>query len=127
MLFYVLIICPSTSLVYLTGDMSIFEIEQLLRVGDVRRRLSAYSIFIFSYKNHLTIHNFYCTIANIIHPSHPRQLVGSFELFDDAFFFGAFFYQPEKNGLHLFFDVGKLGMEFSRSEQIVIQNFAVVL
>ena len=36
-------------------------------------------------------------------------------------------FQPENKLLGLFFGIGKVGMEFSGSEQIIIQNFAVVL
>ena len=48
-------------------------------------------------------------------------------MFGDAFFFGVFFYEPRKEVLGLFFDIGEVGMEFSGSEQIVIQDFAVLL
>jgi len=37
------------------------------------------------------------------------------------------FYQPRKELLGLFFGIGKVRVEFSGSEQIVIQNFAMVL
>ena len=64
--------------------------------------------------------------SNVVHPLNPLHLVGGFELFGDAFFFGVFFCEPRKESLCLFFDVCKVGMEFAGSEQIVIQDFAVV-
>ena len=45
----------------------------------------------------------------------------------ESFFFGVFFYEPRKEVLGLFFDVGEVGMEPAGSEQVVIQDFAVVL
>ena len=70
--------------------------------------------------------DFFCTVSNIVHPPHPRHLVGGFELFGDIFFFGKVFYQSRKELLGLFFDIGKVGIEFSGSEQIVIQNFVML-
>jgi hypothetical protein len=43
-------------------------------------------------------------------------LIGGFELFGDAFFFGVFFYEPRKEVLCLFFDVREVGMELAGNE-----------
>ena len=59
--------------------------------------------------------------------SAPRDHIGDFELLGDAFIFSVLFYQSRKELLGLFFGIGKLGMEFAGSEQIIIQNFAMVL
>lgn len=71
-------------------------------------------------------YNFNYFASNIVHPPHPRHLVGGFELFCDTFFFGVFFYQPRKESLRLFFGVGKVGMKLAGSEQIVVQHFMVL-
>ena len=66
---------------------------------------------------------------NIIHTNNPLHLIFFFQLFrfNYAFFFGVLFYQPRKELLSLFLGIGNVGMEFAGSEQIAIQNFAVVL
>ena len=48
-------------------------------------------------------------------------------MFGDTFFFCVLFYQPRKELLGLFFGIGKVGMEFAGSKQIIIQKFAVML
>ena len=48
-------------------------------------------------------------------------------MFRDTFLFGVFFYQPRKEFLCLLFGVGEVGVEFAGSEQIVIQDFVVLL
>ena len=48
-------------------------------------------------------------------------------MFGHSLFFGVFFYEPRKELLCLFFDVCDVGMEFAGSEQIVIQDFVVLL
>ena len=48
-------------------------------------------------------------------------------MFCHAFLFGVFFYQPRKESLCLFLSIGEVGMKFAGSEQIVIQNFVVLL
>ena len=75
----------------------------------------------------LYINHFSYSVANIIHSLYPEQHIGRFEFFGYIFFFGEFFYQPRKELLGLFLCIGKVGMEFARSEQIVIQNFAVAI
>lgn len=77
--------------------------------------------------NQFCIYNFCRSIADIIHLLNPFHLVGGFELLRDTFFFGEVFYKPRKKLLGLFLGIGKVEMEFAGSEQIVIQNFAVVL
>ena len=73
-------------------------------------------IVFFSNEYHLDINNFSGKITDIVHLPHPCHLVGGFELFGYAFLFGEFSYQPRKESLCLFFDVGKVGMEFNGSE-----------
>ena len=75
------------------------------------------------------IYYFGCSITNIIHSLHQEHYIGWFELFSYIFFFGEFIYQLEKKllGLFLGIGIGKVGMKFAGSEQIIIQNFAVVL
>ena len=54
-------------------------------------------------------------------------LVGCFELLGYAFLFGKLIYQPKKEGLCFFLYIGKVGIELAGSEQVVIQDFAVML
>ncbi len=72
-------------------------------------------------------YRFNYSASNSVHPPHPRHLVGGFELLRDTFFFSEFFYQPEKKLLCLFFGVSEMGIELAGSEQIVIQDFVVLL
>lgn len=72
-------------------------------------------------------HHFVDSTTNIVHLPHPSHLVDGFELFRDAFFFSVFFYQPRKEGLCFFLYIGEVGMKFTGSEQIVTQDFSVVL
>ena len=78
-------------------------------------------------ENQFTVYKFGSSITDIIHLLDPFHLVGCFEFFGNTFFFGVLFYQPRKELLGLFLCIGKEGMKFSGSEQIVIQNFAMVL
>ena len=97
------------------------------RWGAVLHWLGEGSIFVFSYEHHVWIDSFDYTLSDVIHSLHPLHLIGGFELFGDAFFFGVFFYKPRKEFLRLFLDVCKRRMEFAGSEQVVIQDFTVVL
>ena len=54
-------------------------------------------------------------------------MVGGFELFGNSFFFGKLIYQPKKESLCLFFGVGEVGMKLAGSEQVVVQDFVVLL
>ena len=72
-------------------------------------------------------YHFNYSASNSVHPPYPRHLVGGFELFCHTFLFGVFFYQPRKESLCLFFGVGEMGIELAGSEQIVIQDFVVLL
>ena len=67
-----------------------------------------------------------CSATDIVHPPHPKHLVGGFELFSHTFLFGVFFYQPEKKLLRLFFGICEMGMEFAGSEQIVVQHLMML-
>lgn len=78
-------------------------------------------------ENQFTVCNFRRFITNIIHSLHPEHHIGDFELLGDGFFFGKVFYQLEKKLLGLFLCISKVEMEFAGSDQIAIQNFAVVL
>ena len=71
--------------------------------------------------------DFFCTVSNIVQLLHPKHHIGRFEFFGYIFFFVKVFYQSEKKLLGLFFGIGKVGTKFAGSEQIVIQNFTVVL
>ena len=74
----------------------------------------------YLFKHHLFVDNLSRSATDIVHLPHPSHWVGGFELFGYAFFFGVFFYQPEKKLLGLFLCIGKVGMEFSGSEQVII-------
>lgn len=75
---------------------------------------------------YLLVHNFRCSIANVIHLPHPQYWAIRFQFFRNIFFFGKVFYQPRKKILSLFFDAGKIRMQFFRCEQIVI-SYTMVL
>ncbi len=52
-------------------------------------------------------------VADIVHFLHPQHLVGFFEFFGYIFFFGKFFYQPEKHSGCLLLDVIKVCDKFA--------------
>ena len=63
--------------------------------------------------NYICIYNFRCTITDIIHLLHPQHHISCFEFFVYIFFFGKFFYQPEKHIGCLLLDVIKVCDKFA--------------
>ena len=71
-------------------------------------RFFSVSCALFLVIYYLLVHNFHCSIANVIHLPHPQYWAIRFQFFRNIFFFGKVFYQPRKKILSLFFDVGKV-------------------
>ena len=81
----------------------------------------------FLCENHLCIYNFVDTLSNIIHPPYPLHWILGFKLFGDTFPFSILFYQPKKECLCFFLYISEMGVELAGSEQIVVQDFMMLL
>ena len=56
-----------------------------------------------------------------------RHWILILKLFGNTFSLGVLFYQPKKKGLRFFLNIGKMGTKLTGSEQIIIQDFSVLL
>lgn len=70
--------------------------------------------------DYFSVHNFSCSLDGVIHLANQQHLIGGFELFGAAFFFGERLHEFVVYLLRLFVNVGKVFVQFAFCEHIGI-------
>ena len=73
------------------------------------------------------IHNFYCTITDVVHFPHPQHLIVCFELFGYAFTLCKLFYEPIKHFCRFFVDICEVSGKFTTCKKVRISYRVLLL